>query len=215
MPQTTDARKPLTAASALAAALETALGLYLRQEPEALRRCGDMAGKVVALDVSGINLSLYFLPGSDGIQVLADYEGEADTRLRGSPLGFARMSLGSRDDALFAGAVEIQGDTETGQQLQDILRATDWDWEEQLSHLTGDIVAHQVGTLARGARHLFADSRDTLQRDTSEYLQEEARLLPCRSEMEHFLADVDTLRADLDRLSARVQRLLQSLASRQ
>jgi ubiquinone biosynthesis protein UbiJ len=205
----------VTAASALAAALESALDLYLRQDPQALRRCGSMEGKVIALDITGLGVSLYFFPGPDGIQVLGHYEGEADTRLRGSPLGFARMSLGSRDDTLFEGAVDIQGDTETGQQLQDILASAEWDWEEQLSRFTGDVVAHQVGTLARRARRLLGSSRDTLERDISEYLQEESHLLPCRIEVDRFLAEVDRLRADLDRLSARVERLLQTTAAGQ
>ena len=40
--------------------------------------------------------------------------------------------------------------------------------------------------------------------------QEEARLLPTRSEVDHFLDDVDQLRSDLDRLNARIERLLQT-----
>ena len=205
----------MTPAAALAAALESALDLYLQQDPEALRRCGGMEGKVIALDITGLGVSLYFLPGPDGIQVVGHFEGQADTRLRGSPLGFARMALGSRDDTLFEGAVEIQGDTETGQQLQDILVSAEWDWEEQLSRLTGDVVAHQIGTLARRARHFLGSSRGTLERDISEYLQEESLLLPCRIEIERFLDEVDCLRADLDRLSARVERLLQTTAAGQ
>ena len=205
----------MTPASALAAALESALDLYLKQDPEALRRCGGMEGRVVAVDIAGLGLSLYFIPGPDGIQVLSHYEGRPDTRLRGSPLGFARMVLGSRDDTLFEGGVEIRGDTETGQQLQDILVNTEWDWEEQLSRLTGDVVAHQIGTLARRARKFLGSSRDTVERDISEYLQEESLLLPCRTEIERFLGEVDCLRADLDRLSARVERLLQTTAAGQ
>ncbi len=204
----------MTPASALAAALETALDLYLKQDPEALRRCGDMQGKVIALDINGLGLALYFIPGPDGIQVLSHYEGAADTRLRGSPLGLARMSLGSRDDTLFEGTVEIQGDTETGQQLQDILASTEWDWEEQLSRVTGDIVAHQIGTLARRARDFLGATRTTLEHDVSEYLQEESLLLPCRAEAERFFAEVDCQRADVDRLSARVQRLLQTTTAK-
>ncbi len=205
----------MTPASALAAALESALDLYLKQDPEALRRCGGMEGKVIALDIAGLGVSLYFLPGPDGIQVLGHYEGQADTRLRGSPMGIGRMVLGSRDDTLFEGAVDIEGDTETGQQLQDILLSTEWDWEEQLSRLTGDVVAHQIGTVARRARQFLAASRSTLERDMSEYLQEESLLLPCRIEIERFLNEVDCLRADLDRLSARVERLLQATAAEQ
>ncbi len=203
----------MTPASALAAAFESALDLYLKQDPEALRRCGSMAGRVIALDIIGLGVSLYFLPGPDGIQVLGHFEGEADTRLRGTPLGFARMSLGSRDDTVFEGAVEIRGDTETGQQLQDIFTSIEWDWEEQLSRLTGDVVAHQIGTLARQTRQLLGANRNTLERDVSEYLQEESLLLPCRIEVDRFLSEVDRLRADLDRLSARVERLSQTTAA--
>jgi ubiquinone biosynthesis protein UbiJ len=205
----------VTPAPVLAATLETALNLYLQQDPDALRRCEALQGKVVALDITGLGLSLYFLPAADGIQVLSHYEGEPDTRLRGSPLGLARMSLGSRDDSLFEGAVEISGDTETGQQLQDILAGTDWDWEEQLARLTGDVVAHQIGGVARRAGRLLGTSLDTLERDVSEYLQHEALLLPCRAEVDSFLTGVDRLRADTDRLSARVERLLQAAAARQ
>jgi ubiquinone biosynthesis protein UbiJ len=203
----------VTASPALAAALEKALDLLLRQDPQALQRCAAMEGRVVALQISGFGLTLYFAPGPEGIQVLSYYEGEPDTRLRGTPLALARMSLGGRENALFKGDVEIRGDTEVGQQLQDILAATEWDWEEQLSRVTGDIVAHQTGELVRRAGRSIADGRETLRQDLTEYLQEESRLLPSRGEVEHFLSEVDQLRADADRLSARVQRLLRAAST--
>ena len=199
----------MTPASTLAAALETALDLYLKQDPGALQRCAEMEGKVIELDITGLGLSLYFMPGAEGVLVAGHYEGKPDTRLRGSPFGFARLSLGSREDSLFEGAVEIQGDSDTGQQFQDILSAVDWDWEEQLSQIVGDVIAHQAGNLARNARQFINNSRSTLQQNISEYLQEEARLLPATIEVGYFLEEVDQLRADVDRLTARVDRLSQ------
>ncbi|MFQ5644795.1 MAG: SCP2 domain-containing protein [Thiogranum sp.] len=197
----------MTPASTLAAALETALDLYLKQDPDTLQRCAALEGKIIALDITGLNLSLYFMPGATGILVASRYEGEPDTRLRGSPFGLARLSLGSREDALFEGIVEIQGDTETGQQFQDILSAVDLDWEEMLARVTGDVIAHQTGNLARKAAQFLDNSRNTLQQDLSEYLQEEARLLPTGIETDYFLEEVDQLRAGVDRLAARIHRL--------
>ena len=112
--------------------------------------------------------------------------------------------------ALFQGAVKIDGDTETGQAFQDLLADVDWDWEEQLSRVTGDVIAHQTGKLAKQAKQLLSDSRDTLAQDCSEYLQEEAQWLPTQIEVDYFLADVDRLRDDVARLEARVKRLLQA-----
>ena len=197
-------------ASTLAAAMETALDLYLKQDPQARQRCATMEGKVIGLDITGLGLSLYFLPGNEGIQVLGYYEGEVDTQLSGSLVGFARLALESREDALFKGAVDIKGDTETGQQFQDILANADWDWEEQLSHITGDVFAHQTGNLVRKSGQFINNSLATLEQDTSEYLQEEARLVPTQAEVAYFLEDVDLLRSDTDRLSARVERLLKT-----
>lgn len=194
----------------LAASIETALRQYLRQDPAALQQSAALEGKIIAMHVSGLDIHLFYLPGADGIQVLGSYEGTADTTLTGGPLGYVRLFAESREDAMFEGAVEIRGDTETGQKFQDILAAVNIDWEEQLSRATGDTVAHQTGRLISRARALFADSRATLAENITEYLQEEARLLPTHIEVQHFLDDVDLLRSDTDRLDARLQRLIQA-----
>jgi len=194
----------------LCTALESALDLYLKQDQDALRRCAALQDKVIAVNLTGTEFTLYFLPDAEGVKVLGFYEGEPDTLLRGTPAGFARLSLEAREDALFHGAVEISGDTEIGQEFQDILTGVDWDWEEQLSKLTGDSVAHLIGELARKGQKWLGNTNETLQENFSEYLQEEARLLPTRTELNIFLDDVDQLRADTDRLAARVERLLKT-----
>ncbi len=192
----------------ISAALESALNLYLEQDPDALEHCAALQDKVIAINFTGTDFTVYFLPDAEGIKVLTHYEGEPDTILRGTPAGFARLAIEGREDALFHGAVEINGDTETGQAFQDLLSGVDWDWEEQLSAITGDTIAHQTGVLARKGQQWLAESAETLRQDLSEYLQEESRLLPTRVELNAFLDEVDRLRSDTDRLSARVERLL-------
>jgi ubiquinone biosynthesis accessory factor UbiJ len=46
-----------------------------------------------------------------------------------------------------------------------------------------------------------------LQQNLAEYLREEARLLPDKSQIKDYLTDIDKLRADFDRLEARISRL--------
>ena len=191
------------------AALEAALNRYLALDPATPRGMAELEGRVIGLQWRGTGLTLYFLPGPRGIQLLNHYEGEPDTLLSGSPLALAELGLGGdRERALFSGAVEIRGDTETGQRFQQILEAMDIDWEEHLSRFIGDLAAHQAGQLARAGRQYARTSADTLRQDLGEYLTEEARLLPVRIQVENFLADIDRLRMDVDRLEARVQRLL-------
>jgi ubiquinone biosynthesis protein UbiJ len=108
---------------------------------------------------------------------------------------------------LFSGDVDITGDVETGQAFKSILDEMDIDWEEQLSRVTGDVVAHQLGNLARRAGEWLRHGGTTLQQDIGEYLQEESRVLPSRIEIENFIADVGNTAMAVERLEARLQRL--------
>jgi ubiquinone biosynthesis protein UbiJ len=112
-----------------------------------------------------------------------------------------------RSDQLFSGAVEIQGDSELGHRFGNLLGELDIDWEEHLSKLTGDLLAHQTGNLVRGVGAWGHAARASLAQDLPEYLQEELRLLPSRIEVEEFLAEVDHLRDDAERLEQRIRRL--------
>ena len=78
--------------------------------------------------------------------------------------------------------------------------------------LVGDRLAHQAGRALRHGRDYATATGRTLRQDLSEYLTEEARLLPTRPELERFHADVDILRDDAERLQAQLQRLERRLS---
>ncbi|MEJ2685946.1 MAG: SCP2 sterol-binding domain-containing protein, partial [Gammaproteobacteria bacterium] len=123
----------------LSAAVESGLNRYMTLDPQAMSALAQLEGKVIALEVTGLDLELYFLPGADGVQVLGRYEGEADTRLRGTPLSLARLGVQRGvDTGAFGGEIEISGDTETGQRFKEALDRVELDWEEWLSRVTGD-----------------------------------------------------------------------------
>ncbi len=201
----------MTPAPALTAALEAAINGLLAQDPAAGPALAALEGRVVALELEGLNLRLYLLPGAGGLQVLGRYEGEPDTVIRGSPLDLLGLALGEGPRRMFQGKVRIEGDTETGNRLQALLRDLEIDWEAMLARLTGDLAAHQIVRLARAGRDQIRRTGSALARDLSEYLQEELRLLPARIEVDNFLEDVDHLRADTDRLEARIERLARAL----
>lgn len=188
--------------------LESAINRYLRLDPDSGKRLAGLAGRCINIHLEGLEVDLYIYPDEHGIQLIDCIDGEADTTLRGTPLALARLGLGSNaEKSLFSGDVVISGDVETGQSFKAILDELDIDWEEQLSHLTGDIVAHQLGNLARRGRLALHHGLNTLQQDIGEYLQEELRVLPTRIETENFSSDVTRISMDVERLAARVKRL--------
>jgi len=178
----------------------------LRLDPETLARLGELHGKVIRIDLVGPSKTLYILPSAAGLRLLTVHDAAPDVTLRGELAVFARLAYGAGATAR-AGELQISGDIELGQRFQQVLRAIDIDWEEHLSHLVGDVLAHQLGRVARGARAWQAQAVNTMGMDVTEYLQEESRVLPTRREVEVFLDAVDVLRARADRLEQRVERL--------
>jgi len=193
-------------ASLLAAALQTALSGYLSGDPEARERFGELAGRAFAVQIQGLDIELYILPDADGITVVTALEREPDVVLTGSPLALARLAGGE----LTGAGVSFRGDTGMGQRLRELLAGVDFDWEEPLSHLVGDLAAHQIGNVLRGLGRWGGELVRSLLRDTEEYLHEERRELPTREEIERFLDDVDELRFAVDRLEARIEGLRSS-----
>jgi ubiquinone biosynthesis protein UbiJ len=193
----------------LATGLAGAINRYLALDPEAMNRLAGLAGRTVALELRGFEIVVYLRIDANGITLLQEPVAQPDTRLRGTPLGLARLGLGGNTPGtLFSGDVSIEGDVETGRAFKAVLDDLDIDWEEQLSRITGDFLAHRLGNAARTAGRWLQRSHATLQQDTGEYLTEELRVVPTRIEIENFSAAVDRLRMDTERLTARVQRLV-------
>jgi ubiquinone biosynthesis protein UbiJ len=112
-----------------------------------------------------------------------------------------------------SGSVQIEGDTTLAQQFAKALGGLDVDWEEQAARVLGDPIAHQVGQGMKGLSDWGRQTSRTLTADLKEYLEEEGRLVPTRYELDAFLAEVDTLRDDVERLEARLARLNQAAAA--
>jgi ubiquinone biosynthesis protein UbiJ len=197
-------------AMSVTAGLETALNTALRLDPETFKRLDKFSDKVIALEFRGLDLTLYLLPGPNGINLMSQYPAEPDTILSGTPLAMAKMALGpDASKVLFAGEVTIRGDVETGQRFKRVLDELDIDWEEQLSHYSGDIVAHKLGELVRATTAWGQQALNILGQDAAEYLQQEGQDLPLPAAVRQYLHEVDTLRDDTARLEARVARLHQ------
>lgn len=192
---------------AILSGLEQAINAALALDPATGQKLAALEGRVIAIEIRGTGRTLYMLPTLDGLKLMGHFDGTADTTLHGAPFALFRMGSGKPGEGLFSGDVTIDGNVELGQRVQRIFQQLEIDWEEHLSRLTGDIIAHQVGN---GVRNLVSWGRraaNTLGTDTAEYLQYETETLPTRIELEEFLRAVDELRLDADRVAARVRRL--------
>ena len=103
--------------------------------------------------------------------------------------------------------VAIEGSADLASTVDYLFRNLTWDFEEDLSRVFGDVVAHR---LASGGRAFAAWQREAVMRlaeNLAEYWTEEQPLLARPADVEDFCRNVDTLRDDVARLEKRVERL--------
>lgn len=191
--------------------LETAGNRLLRFDPETAQKLARLDGSVFKLEVQVLNRVLYFMPGEDGLQIRERWGGDVDITLTGSPIGFMQYFLrqNNADNRAFVDRkLIIEGDVELARDFQRIMGDVDIDFEELLSHYVGDVAAHQVGRGLRKFREWARDVSGSLRLDAREYLEEELRVLAPEWRVTAFVDRADVLRADVERLEKRVQRLL-------
>ncbi len=196
----------------LLAALETGLNQLFAMDADSFSLLARFKGRIVAFQLTDLNQTLYFFTDQQGFQIVSHYEGEADTLISGSLIAFARMAMAdekSKTSAVFNGDIKITGDIALGQHFQALFKHLDIDWEEHLSRITGDVLAHSLGNIARSFIGWGKQTINSLSVDVGEYVQYESGDIASGPEISQFNEQIDTIRSDVDRADARLERLLQ------
>ena len=110
--------------------------------------------------------------------------------------------------------VSFNGNVALAQKAQALLAGLDIDWEEALAQHSGDVLAFQIHQRARQFGQWLQGSAESVLQTSSEYLREEARLSPTQVEFDQFQSRLTTLKNDVARSEARLQRLLDKSGER-
>ena len=125
-------------------------------------------------------------------------------RLRAGALPLLAMG-----DERARGQIGIEGQADLAGAVDELFRTLRWDFEEDLSRVFGDVVAHR---LAAGGRDLAAWQRDAVQRlaeNLAEYWTEVQPLLLRPADAEKLYRDSRIFQEEVARLEARIARLEQ------
>jgi ubiquinone biosynthesis protein UbiJ len=180
-----------------------ALNHLLQQQPWAAERLKPFAGQGVEFRCPPFP-DLRFAITDNGLIDRAQAETASTLVVKLTP--GALPFLLARDETARK-QVEIEGSADLASAVDHLFRNLTWDFEEDLSKLFGDIVAHR---LASGGKALAAWQRDAalrLAESLAEYWTEEQPLLARPADVESFCRSVDTLRDDVARLEKRIQHL--------
>lgn len=160
------------------------------------------ASKAVQLNFVLIKTSLVIL--ENGNLAIAGETNVPDATITIPPSLLLRLM--AKDEAAKL-QIQVDGDTHLATILAKVLSHVRWDYEDDLSKLTGDVSANKIGEFTRQSVSTVKDSAINLAEMLSEYWQEEKPLLAKKRHVEQFNTEVDTLRADVERLEKRLNKL--------
>ncbi|GBG15573.1 ubiquinone biosynthesis protein UbiJ [Novimethylophilus kurashikiensis] len=179
-----------------------ALNHLLHQNAWAPEHLQPYAGKTLRLELAPFSTDITIV--DSGLLVPAVENPVIDASIALSPTAAFRFALSREFD--LSGA-RMEGDLDLATGVGRVLQQLEWEVEEDLSRLLGDIPAHQLVSTGKrvvgeGKRQLRAFGEML-----ADYWLEEQPLIAKQRHLEAFSQEVDTLRDDLARLAKRIEKL--------
>ncbi|MBQ0756704.1 MAG: SCP2 sterol-binding domain-containing protein [Amphritea sp.] len=189
---------------------ETSLNKLLLLSPETVDQLGQLSNKVIAIQLTSPAASLSLQPSERGLQIDMFERDDADVTLTGSASDFFRLlTAADNSDAMFGKSINVSGDSALATRFSKVLIDAALDWEAILAQLLGDLPAHEIARYLRWKANLYLNTGNSLMLNLEEYLKEELRVLPSAPEINLFSSEVDRIRQETERLTARIERLEQ------
>jgi ubiquinone biosynthesis protein UbiJ len=197
----------------LGAILEALLNKALALDPNLPDEIAALDGRSITLTWTGPEWALRIAVDKNQLRVGPAQAGDSDLSLRSTFAGLIGLLRPDASKSLPAGRVQIAGDVELMRRIEQLGRRFDPDWDGAFAARLGPVLGPQV---ARHLREAFDWSRASVKGFTesaAEYVQEESRDVVAAHELNEFGEAVDTLRDGVERLEARVQRMLRQRGS--
>ena len=182
--------------------IESVLNTAIRLDDEKGEAFKALEDKVIQVTLPPVVTPLYFLFTHYGVSVQNQLTGAPDATIETTLLDFVSVPLNRS-----LPTTSVQGDIAVAQTFIDGLCGLDIDWEEHLSHYTGDLVAFKIG---HGIRSFFEQKQATasnLGETVKEYLQFEINALPTQSQVKHFAKQVQLTHDEVNQLALRIETL--------
>lgn len=196
-------------------ALEAALNRALALDPDTRAGLASLDGQRVSLQLEakqGALPPLALQVRVEGERLVVgpvDSESEPDLGVRATLGGLlAQLPFLRRDEAPPVGKVRLSGDADLARRLQRLAERFDPDWQRPFAAVFGEVIGVQVANVAAAALRQARAAGQALAESGAEFLTEESRDVVGKAELHAFYDDVDAVHEDVERLAARVARLM-------
>ena len=184
-----------------------AINRLLRANAWALDKLRPHAGKTAVLSSPPLELRLTVL--ESGEIAAAAPASETHVTIKAPPGVLLRLA--ARDESAW-NAAEVTGDVQFAAVIDYVRRNLDWDYEEDLSRIFGDVAAHRMAGAVREIDRWGRATVRNLAQTWAEYATYEQPVLVSASALDSFNREVDDVRDHAARLEKRIEMIKRRLA---
>lgn len=192
--------------TAAVAALNKAIEVALKYDPGTQAALQVLDGKVLHINCTTPALSLYALIEHERVRLTHHYEQSAHCTLTGSATALVGL-LWHDQHSLADSGVTVSGEPGLLGNVQQLVKRLDLDWQQALSDVLGETAAFPLSRILSAQSQWLRQRSERLPDWLADVLTEELQLLPAQPELEQFFSDVNQLRADSERLQARIDKM--------
>lgn len=192
--------------------IEGIINKALFLDPKTVKRLKSLDQKHVKIVFKELNmifpLELSF--DTQGVHISTPSSKKFDVTIEGPSMAYLTLALTKDVHKARKSGLTFSGDDDVSKKIQELFMDLDIDWEEIVSKVTGDAIANKMGSFFKDFKKINQDIFSNFKDNFRDYIQEERRLLPSLLEVEYFYKDIEILRDDVERVSARID-LLENL----
>ena len=181
-------------------ALLPVINHLIRQNPEHQSSLAHFAGRTLCINLSGLRIKACI--GSSGF--LEPTAEEADTEITFRNSAVQKILQGGKPGV---GDIEIDGDLMLGMSLLPILGGLRYDAGDDLNRIFGEAAAENISARAAAIGDTVKQIGKSSAEQIGEFVREPESPVPDQATIAAWMEEVDKLRDDVARLSARLDRL--------
>lgn len=189
----------------ISSSVRVAINHLLAREAWARNALVRHAGKIARFDTGVLTVCLK--AAADGMLQAVATDAAANVTIR---MRLADLPLIAQNRERAFSYVQVEGDADFANTISSLSQSLQWEAEEDLSKLIGDIAAVRVVGGMKAAVETAKSTQRKLAENVAEYLLEENPMLVRPQSVADFSSDVVKLRDDVERLNKRIEKLMGS-----
>ena len=185
--------------------LETGINKLQQLDTSAPQKRKALNGIIIGVTLKELNKPLYFVISKQQIDILSQYDGQADCFIRLNLSALQALHNSHQVTHLIkTEQLDVSGDIRLAQQFAQLITEMNIDWEELLSATTGDLLAHKFCYHLKQSRQHFVSQRQKIQRHSALLITEELKIAPGALQVAYFCEQVSELEKRCLQLEMRI-----------